>query len=169
MAEMASEETSFLAVCAPVAKAHGIAAQDLARAVRAQAGELWRGFEAHPFCRRIGFASWEGLWSTFAGSAPELETLRNWAATYHHEAWARGLADVGIDDSALADELSAKYQRERQQHHVVFAQSAPALEELQPDYRLGLLTNGAEDVQSRKTRARFRLSSTSSTPLPTRP
>ena len=150
MVEMASEAEAFLAACGLARERFGVDAETLHRAVRARARELWRGFEAFPYCERIGFASWEGLWARYEGPGPEMARLRAWAPTYQHEAWARGLADVGIGDGEFADVLSGRYQEERWQRHVVFDETVSALEDLQGDFRLAILTNGAREVQESK-------------------
>ena len=150
MVEMASEEAAFLAACGPARERHGVDPERLYKAVRARAGELWQAFEAHPFCRRIGFASWEGLWSSFEGGAPEMKLLREWGPTYHHEAWSRALADVGVEDEAFVVELSERYKQERIKRHVNFEETEAVLEDLRKDFRLGMLTNGAEDIQQKK-------------------
>ena len=150
MVEMASEEAAFLAACATAQKHRGVDPARLYQAVRTRAEELWRASGAHEYGDRIGFVWWEGMWSTFEGRAPELKALREWRPTYHHEAWNLALADLGVDDPSLADELSNLYQRERMKRHVVFDETKEVLEDLRPDFRLAMLTNGAEDIQQRK-------------------
>jgi len=148
--EMESEERAFMTACAIAAERYAVDPHDLFRAVRRRAKELWHASPWYPYCQRIGFASWEGLWSTFSGSSPEMRELRAWAPTYHREAWRRALEDVGVADLDLAECLSETYKVDRRSRHVVFEDAIPALEDLRKDFRLGLLTNGAEDVQQTK-------------------
>jgi len=150
MVEMESEERAFMTACALARERYGVDAQRLHHAVRRRAQELWLGSRWYPFCRSIGFASWEGLWSTFEGRAPEMKEMREWGPTYHREAWRRALEDVGIEDVSFAETLSEAYKADRRKRHVVFEDTVPALEELRRHYRLGLLTNGAEDIQQAK-------------------
>lgn len=150
MVEMASEEAAFGVACAAAGVRCGVDAQGLYQAVAAHAQALWEKSGAREFGDRIGFAWWEGMWSSFEGCAPELEGLRAWRPTYHHEAWRLGLAEMGVDDAALADELSDLYKRERMQRHVNFDEAEVVLKDLRQDFRLAMLTNGAEDVQQKK-------------------
>lgn len=150
MEEMASETAAFGVACAEAGARCGVDPERLYRAVAAQAEALWRASGAHEFGERIGFVWWEGMWSNFEGRAPELAALRAWGPTYQREVWRRGLADLGVDDAALADELRALYQRERMGRHVNFPETEGALADLQRDFRLALLTNGAEDIQQKK-------------------
>jgi len=150
MVEMASEEAAFLAACATAQTRRGVEPARLYQAVARRAEELWRASGAYDYGERIGFAWWEGMWSTFEGRAPELKTLREWRPTYHHESWRLALADLGVDDPALADELSDIYKRERMKRHVVFDETEEVLEDLRRDFRLAMLTNGAEDIQQKK-------------------
>lgn len=55
-----------------------------------------------------------------------------------------------MDDPALAEELAEGYRDIRRRLHVVYDDVRPALEILRQSYRLGLLTNGAADVQRAK-------------------
>ncbi len=48
---------------------------------------VWRRGADLPVCVELGFASWEGLWSTFEGNHDMLDGLRGWAPTYRAEAW----------------------------------------------------------------------------------
>lgn len=152
MPEMSSEREAFLATYASAQERFEVDPEALDRAVSARAEELWRSCEAHRFCDGIGMAWWEGLWATFAGEDSHFALLRAWAPGYRHGTWARALGDVGIDDRALADELSDRYRQERGKRHVPFDDAAGVLESLREDFALGLLTNGAPDVQRTKLR-----------------
>ena len=131
---------------------YGIEPQSLAQAVRRRAGELWRAAPTITYCRAIGISSWEGLAASFAGADPRLAALRAWAPTYRRAAWSRALADHGVHDAPLADELAATFRRERGARHVAFADAAPTLRALQGRYRLAVLTNGAPAQQRAKLR-----------------
>jgi putative hydrolase of the HAD superfamily len=50
----------------------------------------------------------------------------------------------------VVKELSEKYIQERQHRHVVYEDVVPTLRYLKENYRLGLLTNGAPDLQRTK-------------------
>ena len=61
---------------------------------------VWTTGADHELAVRLGFASWEGLWSTFAGNHPSLAGLDAWAPTYRAEAWRAVGTVFGIDDQA---------------------------------------------------------------------
>lgn len=58
----------------------------LALAARARARQLWLAAPMHPYCRRVGISSWEGLWCRFEGEHQSLRSLRDWSGTYRREA-----------------------------------------------------------------------------------
>jgi putative hydrolase of the HAD superfamily len=86
----------------------------------------------------------------FTGPDPDLEALRAWAPAYRCESWRTALRSHGIDDPDLASELAETFPRLRRARHVVYADTARALEKLSRSHFLGLLTNGASDLQRRK-------------------
>jgi putative hydrolase of the HAD superfamily len=125
----------------------------LAVDARARARELWYAAPTHPYCKRVGIASWEGLWCRFDGDHATLTELRAWAPEYRRESWRRALADQGIDDPALAEELGEAFAVERRRRHEAHADAAPALAAASATHRLGLLTNGAPCLQREKLAA----------------
>jgi putative hydrolase of the HAD superfamily len=129
---------------------HGVDPVRLQRAVRRRARELWRAAPSISYCQALGISSWEGLRSTFPGQGPELAWLRAWAPAYRRGAWQTALADCGIDDLALAQELAERFPRERAAREVVFPDVQPVLRQLRASYRLGLVSNGPSDVQRAK-------------------
>lgn len=150
--EERSVEAALLATSELARARHGTDPRVLQRAVRERAREIWNAAPTIDYCRALGIASWEGLWSAFPGDAPELAALRAWAPTYRHEAWGRGLADCGVDDPTLAEELaSVFFQREPPSAHlVVYPEVEPVLQALRRTHRLGLVTNGLSDLQRGK-------------------
>ena len=104
---------------------------------------------AWPYCKRIGISSWEGLWCRFEGAGAELRELRAWAPEFRREAWARALADQGLDDPTLAAELGERFGEERRALGDPFP-DAPLLADLHERHRLALVTNGAACLQREK-------------------
>lgn len=150
MIEMASEQAAFRAAGQFARSRCDLDPDALSRAVFRHAETLWHASGEHDYCRNIGFAPWEGLWSTFESDRPEMQRLRAWAASYRHAVWTRALAELGIEDETLADELAERYRQERAARHELFPDALPAIESLRGDFRLAILTNGAVDVQNRK-------------------
>jgi putative hydrolase of the HAD superfamily len=150
ISDEAATDDALRVTCRPATERHGVEAGSLARAVRHHAGELWRAAPTIGYCRAIGISSWEGLWAGFAGDDPNLAALRSWAPAYRREAWVRALREHGIRDASLAEALAVAFLRERRARHVVFPDAEPALRRLRGRVRLGLLTNGAPDLQREK-------------------
>jgi putative hydrolase of the HAD superfamily len=148
LAEAAFIETGELA-----RNRHGLDPHSLHRTVRNTCRELWHAFPSHPYCKRIGISSWEGMWSEFTGPAPELKPLRNWAPIYRTEAWKAALHVHGIDDPGLAAEMAEAFPRLRRAKNQLFPDTLLTLEHFSQDYSLGLLTNGASDLQRGKIQA----------------
>jgi putative hydrolase of the HAD superfamily len=122
----------------------------LALAARARARQLWLAAPMHPYCRRVGISSWEGLWCRFEGEHQSLRSLRDWSGTYRREAWRLALAEQQIHDDALAEELGERFCSERRARHEVFSEVPDALRLLAASHTLGLLTNGAACLQREK-------------------
>ncbi len=93
-----------------------------------------------------------GLCARFDGDDPDLAALREWAPTYRREAWAGALEEHGVEDAELVGEMAAAFPGERLSRRVVFPEVEPILSELRARYRLGLVTNGAPDLQRAKLR-----------------
>lgn len=150
MVEEAAAEAAFLAASEHARERYGIAPQELHQTLRQRARELWHASPARAYCVAVGVSSWEGLWARYTGDNPNLWTLRAWAPFYRREAWARALADHGVRDAALAEELAEAFPVERRARHIVYPDVLPALQSLRLNYRLGLVTNGLSDLQREK-------------------
>lgn len=129
---------------------HRVDAEMLAVAARERARELWYAAPTHPYCMRVGISSWEGLWCRFEGEAPDVRWLREWSPRYRREVWNLALADQGVQDPVLAEELGERYGTECRARHDRFADVPGCLDELRDSYTLGLITNGASCLQREK-------------------
>jgi phosphoserine phosphatase len=146
------EEPSAVAAFAATARAAvGADATRLALDARAHARALWRAAPTHPYCKRIGISSWEGLWCRFEGEHPVMCELRAWAPSFRRAAWARALADQGIEDPDLAAALGERFGVERRKLSAPFPDAA-LLADLR-DRPLVLVTNGAGCLQREKLAA----------------
>jgi putative hydrolase of the HAD superfamily len=144
---------AFRATAQLAAARLNVDASALAVAARARARELWYATRVHDYCRRVGISSWEGLWCRFEGDDPNTAWLRDWSPTYRREAWRLALAEQGIDDLPLAEELGERFGIERRARHHVFTDVAAALTGLSDAYVLALVTNGASCLQREKLAA----------------
>jgi putative hydrolase of the HAD superfamily len=93
------------------------------------------------------------MWCRFEGESDDVPALRRWAPAYRREAWRGALADQGIEDDRLAEELADRFGAERRARHETFADAAPALDALAARYALALVTNGASCLQREKLAA----------------
>jgi len=143
-------EEALLATCELARERYGVDPQLLQRSVREHARQLWYESPTIDYCLAIGISSWEGLWGRFEGDGPDFAALRQWAPTYRHESWAQALAEHGVNDTALAESLAARFQEERGARLIAFPDARPALEDLRQTCRLALLTNGPPDLQRQK-------------------
>jgi putative hydrolase of the HAD superfamily len=122
----------------------------LQHAVCTNMRRLWRDSPAFSYCEAIGISAAEGLWGRFVGTDPDLQALHDWAPTYQVEVWNRALAEQGYTDHALAEQLAALFRQERRACQSLFPETEGMLRELRSSYKLGLLTNGAPDLQREK-------------------
>jgi putative hydrolase of the HAD superfamily len=153
VADEVSATTAFLKACLFAQAHYGINMPGFHATIREVCRSFWHQSPAREYCMEIGISSWEGLWAEFSGADENLRILREWAPTYRRLSWATTLKKFGIDDEAFAMKLADKYITSRQELHVVFRDVAPTLEKFKSCYRLGLLTNGAPDLQRRKIHA----------------
>jgi len=100
---------SFTATAHLASTRHRVNVEKLAVAARERARELWYATPTHPYCMRVGISSWEGLWCRFDGDEPDVRWLREWSPRYRREAWGLALADQGVHDPVLAEELGERY------------------------------------------------------------
>lgn len=151
--EEPAAEAAFLAVAELAATRHDLDAGRLALDARRLAREAWHAAPTIAYARRVGIASWEGLWCAFEGEHDETRRLREWAPRYRAEAWARALAEQGVDDPALAAGLGERFGAERRARHEVHDDAEAALTALGRDHRMALVTNGAGCLQREKLAA----------------
>lgn len=151
--EEAAAAAAFTATALAASTTRELDAQALAQGARERARQLWHASTNHPYCRRIGISSWEGLWCRFEGEDPNMRQLREWSATYRLQTWWLALGDQGVDDIKLARELGERFGDERRKRHEAFADAQDCLEQLGGSHTLALLTNGACCLQREKLTA----------------
>ena len=119
---------------------------DALDAVRA----VWTAGDDHALAVRLGFASWEGLWSTFAGNHPSLAGLEAWAPTYREEAWRAVGAVFGIDDPDLLETAADTFAEAQRRGHPVIPGMREVFDDVAAAHPVGLITNGPSDIQRLK-------------------
>jgi putative hydrolase of the HAD superfamily len=153
MVEEPAARAAFEAAARSAAGIHDLDPAALAAAARSRARELWYAAPTHPYCKRVGISSWEGLWCRFEGEGEDERRLCAWSPEYRAEAWRLALGDQGVEDRELAVELGRRFGEERRARHEVFDDAAEALALLRDRYALALVTNGAACLQREKLAA----------------
>jgi putative hydrolase of the HAD superfamily len=145
-------QRAFTKACQYVQQQVGVDALQLAADVYRHACQIWHNNPMFPYCDFIGISASEGLWGIFAdqtGRDDQLQALHRWVPTYRMDAWSRGLADHGIQDSELTGKVAQEFFNVRRSYSI-FADVEPVLRELCQNYKLAILTNGASDLQREK-------------------
>ncbi len=123
----------------------------LAAEAKRVAEELWRVHAPVERCDALGIVAFEGMWGCFHGEEDYLRHLREWVPGFRAEIWRRALMAEGIQDDVLAEELGALFQRRRRELQDPLPGAAEVLHILrEAGARIGLLTNGAPDLQREK-------------------
>jgi putative hydrolase of the HAD superfamily len=120
--------------------------QGMRDAVRA----VWLGGPDYELRVSLGFASWEGLWSTFEGNDPVLDQVKEWLPAFRQEAWSAALATLGLHDPDLVVTAEKIFVEAQFAGHPALPGAAEAVRQLSARHRLGLLTNGPSDIQRLK-------------------
>jgi putative hydrolase of the HAD superfamily len=125
------------------------AAHQLAR-FDALVERLWRESPAAEYSQRLGISPWEGLWGPFGPSEhPMLAALHDFVPGYRSAVWERFAAALdprGGDPRTLEE----RFLRERRARQEAYPWSATVLHSLAGRFRLGMITNGAPDLQRLK-------------------
>jgi len=111
---------------------------------------VWTHGPDYPRCVALGFASWEGLWSTFEGNHPSVSGLVGWAPTYRDEAWRAVGAILGIDDPGVLAAATRRFADAQRRGHPIIEGMHDAVAEIASRHPLGLITNGPSDIQRLK-------------------
>lgn len=150
-ADDALNRTLVQELAVEVAPAHGFAPERLLGALDAASSALWDRGPAAAYAMRIGISPWEGLWGPFAPSAdPMLAALHAFVPGYRAAAWRDALAACGVTAPEVAGALERRFAAARAARQAAYPWSAAVLAELRPRYRLGMITNGAPDLQRLK-------------------
>ncbi|MFZ4778267.1 MAG: HAD family hydrolase [Terrimicrobiaceae bacterium] len=143
ISKAALEVTAALA-----AKLHGTdPAQFLADAAKISQ-TLWRDNPCLEYCAETGITAEECLWGNFTGESPDLVALRAWAMNFRISLFDAVLRKQGLpgEEEALATEFSAARRRLQR----LMPDAKETLARLKPAFKIGLLTNGAPDLQREK-------------------
>ena len=148
--EESSAEAAFIEAGMLARERYGLDPRQLHATLRKTCREIWYAFPSHPYCKKVGISSWEGMWAEFTGPGPDLQALHAWAPEYRRESWRAALQIHQIDDLELATELAEIFPRLRRAKNILYPDTLPVLRELSGKFALGLITNGAPDLQRKK-------------------
>lgn len=146
----ATADATIAATATAFQDRHGINPEVFRRQLRTTAREIWYVSPMADYARTVGCSSWEGLWMQFYGVDNQAETMRQWLSAYRLQAWEQTLRQLKVDQALLVDEMARHFFEERRRRHTVYDDARPVLDSLRGRYALGLLTNGAVDLQQEK-------------------
>jgi len=150
--EAVSKET-FFAVAERARRDHGADPSEFSRVAMDHARSLWQAGPCHSYCRAIGISAFECLWGAFATGTPDVQALREWALEFRTRVFDAALRHQMIEHADGASELAEYFASERRRRQRLMPDALETLVRLQPTFRLGLLTNGAPDLQREKIAA----------------
>lgn len=112
---------------------------------------LWRGNPVLDYCADIGITAEECLWGEFAGESSDLTALRSWSMDFRTALFDAVLREQSLpgDDGSLA----VHFADSRRKHQRLMPDAREALARLKGCFKIGLLTNGAPDLQREKIAA----------------
>ena len=142
----AMEQTAELA-----AKLHGAEASRFLADAKRLSQSLWSDNPCKAYCDETGVTAEECLWGNFTGDSPDLVALRVWALAFRRRLFDSILREQRLqdDDGSLAEEFA----RLRRRLQRLMPDAKETLARLKPDFKIGLLTNGAPDLQREKIAA----------------
>lgn len=134
-----------------LAISRGVAPDRFLGTVRDATRDLWETGPAAAYAQRIGISALEGLWGPFGSSTdPMLNALHMFVPEYRRRVWSRVLAACGVSDADAAERLAMRFATERAARQRPYAWSRDTLLALRDHFRLGMITNGAPDLQRQK-------------------
>ena len=134
-------------------QSHGADAAKFAVDAARHARALWSVSPCQPYCKSIGISAFECLWGKFEGTSPELTQLREWSHKYREQVFDAALRDQLIESPSGAHDLAETFSAERRRLQRLMPDAKETLARLAADYCIGLLTNGAPDLQREKIAA----------------
>jgi phosphoserine phosphatase len=140
---------AFRAVARYARDRHGAEVERFARDAAEQAKAIWQSGPCYAFCRSLGISAFECLWGGFEGEG-ELGTLRKWALSFREQVFDHALREQMIESADGSRDLAETFGRERRLLQRLMPNALEILTRLSAKYALGLLTNGAPDLQREK-------------------
>jgi putative hydrolase of the HAD superfamily len=120
------------------------------RDAREHAKRLHAQSPVYPYCRRIGISAFECLWGKFLGDTADLTALREWAQKFRVQVFDATLRSQQLEGDEAAADLAQIFAAQRRKLQRLMPDAREVLTRLSKKYRVGLLTNGAPDLQREK-------------------
>lgn len=124
--------------------------EEFLRDAREHARRLHLQSPVYPYCRRIGISAFECLWGNFLGDTADLTALREWAHAYRVQVFDAALRSQELEGGEAAAELAEVFSTQRRRLQRLMPDAREVITRLSKKYRVGLLTNGAPDLQREK-------------------
>jgi putative hydrolase of the HAD superfamily len=131
-------------------KSLGANPADFVRTAKEHARLLHRDAPVYPYCKRIGISAFECLWGRFDGESEDIKRLRDWAHPYRRHVFDATLRSLGIEAVESPEDLVETFETQRRRLQRLMPDAREVLTRLAGGYKLGLLTNGAPDLQREK-------------------
>ncbi len=144
---------ALLATARRAMERQGAETERFSREATQHAKRLWQAGPAHPYCRAIGISAFECLWGNFEGETEDLRRLREWSRIFRTQVFDHALREQLIESPEGAQDLAENFSRERRLLQRLMPDAKETLTRLSAKYTLGLLTNGAPDLQREKIAA----------------
>ena len=145
-----STERALRATGDTIAARAGVAAEILIATAREAAEEIFRASSVSTYADAMGIWWGEALWGEFQGDSPGLTALRAFVPDFRRQVWSRTLGAVAVSDNGLVDAAVNAFRAARGTLQLVDPAAEAVVRDLARDHRLGLVTNGAPDVQRQK-------------------
>lgn len=145
-----STERALRATGDTIAARAGAAAEILVAAAREAAEDIFRASSVYAYADVMGIWWGEALWGEFDGDAPGLTALRAFVPDFRRQVWGQALAAAGISHGGLVDAAVNAFRAARGNVQLVDPDAEAVVRDLARDHRLGLVSNGAPDVQRQK-------------------
>ncbi len=124
---------------------------ELFRELRRVSRARWEESPAREYCRGVGLFPLAGLVTAYPGESEPLLALRQWSAEYRSDVWRKVLGRLGGPKKA-ATEIGSEFASRTLSGARALDGALELLDALK-HYRLGIVTNGAVDLQSAKIEA----------------
>ncbi len=120
------------------------------RTAYSRAKQLWRAAPTFAYCNSLGISASEGMWGHFESYGSQWQELHDWVPGYQIAVWEYALTAQGYPDRILAEQLATIFREQRIASQELFPETETVLQGLRSTYKLGILTNGAPDLQRQK-------------------